>query len=387
MPLKKKILSFLLLPLILIVCPLSSFARVPNDPYYSYQTYLSSPASNSISDIWDVVDSSASSIIAVIDTGAALNHPDLRNNLWINSYEIPDNGIDDDHNGFVDDVHGYDFRNDDGTPEDAWGHGSVIAGIIGAVGNNGIGVAGVDWSAQLMILQVFGTEAEGSGYVNDFVDAIHYAVHQGAKIINASWRVKPSHHGDDVPLLKEAIQEAGDAGVLVITSAGNDSLDLDQNPVYPAAYDLDNVISVAALNSSKGTLLSNSNYGHKSVSLAVPGDGLLGTYLANGYASLTGTSAAAAYVSGVAGLILEKKPKMTPSEIKHLLIGTSHHDTSLESAVAAEGAMDARSALVTSTGISSAPQSNTTSTVSSGSPASTQDSPAPSAAGSCSLIP
>ncbi len=314
----------------------------PDDPYYSSQGALSLPedemTNNSVSAAWEITTDASSVIVAVIDTGVELAHPDLTDNLWINANEIPDNGLDDDENGYADDVHGYDFKHEDGSPEDEWGHGTLTAGIIGAVGNNGIGTAGVAWKVQLMILKVFGDS--GGGTVDDFSEAIRYAIHNGARIINASWTVPESYPGDQIPELKAAMVEAQEAGILVVAAAGNDGADLDDSPVFPASYLLDNLVSVAALDAANEDLLYNSNYNHEKVTVAAPGEDVIGPYLSEGYATLTGTSSATALTSGVAALMIAENDGLSASQIRSAMIDTSDPSDTLSGVVRSEGTLN-----------------------------------------------
>ena len=298
----------------------------PNDPYYSYQTALTAavPVEASISRAWDITTDASQVIVAVIDTGVDLEHPDLVDNLWINSGEVEGDGIDNDGNGYVDDVHGYDFRHRDGNPEDEWGHGTLISGIIGAQGNNSVGTSGVAWHVQMMELKVFG--ASGGARLDDYVAAVRYAVANGANIINASWIIPPQAGDAEIESLKTAIEEAQNAGVIVMAAAGNNAQDLDQSPLYPASYSeyLSNVVSVGGL-SLEGGLWNESNYGEHSVTLMAAAEDVVGTYLDNQYATLTGTSAATAIVSGVAALMLAQQPELSPNEIVDDMIQNGIH--------------------------------------------------------------
>lgn len=362
----------------LLAAPLSYTA--PNDPYYTDQTHLTSsaPPSHPVSDVWKIRSDASSVVVAVIDTGADMTHPDLVDNLWLNSYEIPDNGIDDDGNGYVDDVHGYDFRHHAAVPYDEWGHGSLIAGIIGASGDNKIGIAGVAWNVQLMILKIFGTPEEHGSRLSDTVEAIRYAVNNGAQVINCSWRILSSPE-DQIPSLMSAIEEARDAGVLVVTAAGNDGLDIDKTPVYPAAYDFDNVVSVAALTEKGTALLGGSNYGASRVTVATRGEAVIGTYLKGSYATLTGTSSAAAAVGGLAALILAQKPTLTPKQVKEIMVSMSEAYQPISSSIRAGGVLDFHSSLeaaltVQGTSASTAGSSSADSTSSTESTPTVQDS-------------
>lgn len=354
----------------------------PNDPYYSSQLALSSDecSGSSFAEAWHISRDASTIITAVIDTGAELDHPDLADNLWVNSNEIPGNSIDDDGNGYVDDIHGYDFRNKDGNPEDQWGHGTLSAGIIGAVGNNQVGTTGVVWSAQLMILKVFG--ASGGGRLKDFAEAIRYAIHQGAKVINAGWIIPPSYPGDQIPLLMEALEEAHEAGVLVVAAAGNDSANLDEAPVFPASYSFDNVVAVAALKVNVPNLLEESNYGKTSVAVATTGEEVLGPYLSHGYATLTGTSAATALVSGMASLMFANEPDLTPAQVRARMIETSETADNLQGVLQSEGVLNPYAALT-----SGAIPASVGNGSDDGSDDSTQVETSLPAQGGCSLIP
>ena len=254
---------------------------------------------------WTLTQGSSNVLVAIIDTGIDYFHPDLEENLWTNSKEIPGNGIDDDHNGYIDDVHGYDFVSGDGDPSDDHGHGTHVAGIVGAKGGNKRGVTGVCWSVSLMSLKAL--DESGSGDTAGAIEAIGYAVNNGAKIINASWGMSEKSQA-----LEEAILEAQSAGVLFIAAAGNGAAD---HPFYPAAYD--SVIAVAAIN-SLGERSSFSNYG-KYVDLAAPGEDIYSTLPNNSFDAFSGTSMAAPYVTGVAALILARHPEFTPAQTGAIL--------------------------------------------------------------------
>jgi subtilisin family serine protease len=222
-------------------------------------------------DAWDYIQASQGVVVAVVDTGVDYNHRDLAANMWKNAGEVPDNHYDDDGNEYIDDVNGWNFYSNNNDPMDTYSHGTHVAGIIGAVGNNSLGVAGVNWRARIMPVKFM--DANG-GDVASEIEAIEYAVDMGAKIINASF-------GDNVFSQAEydAIQSAGEKGVLFVAAAGNDSSNNDGSTKnYPASYNLPNIISVAASDSNyvEG-LASFSNYGATSVHLAAPGDTILST--------------------------------------------------------------------------------------------------------------
>ncbi len=209
---------------------------------------------------WDLATGNDSVVVAVIDTGCHLNHPDLAANLWTNGNEIPDNGVDDDGNGYVDDIHGWDFVDHDNMPQDATGHGTHVAGTIGARGNNGIGIAGIGWQAGIMPLRFM--NAFDQGTVADAIQAIQYAVANGARIINCSW----GSTGYSISL--NSVMANSDA--LFVCAAGNNTSDNDQSGFYPASYPLNNVLSVAA-SDQMDRLAWFSNIGPQSVHLAAPG--------------------------------------------------------------------------------------------------------------------
>src|SRR5215211_7148687 len=245
--------------------------RTPNDTHFSKlwglhntgQT-IGGQAGTADADVdapeaWDITTGNQSTVVAVIDEGIDINHPDLRNNIWTNPGEIPGNNIDDDRNGYVDDVHGYDFANDDASvydPDPISGkgdeHGTHVAGTIAAEGNNATGVSGVNWDAQVMALKFMGPKG---GSTSDAIEAINYAVANGAKISNNSWG-----GGGYSMALRDAIARADSAGQLFVTAAGNDGTNNDTTPQYPCNYSNSNIICVAATDDSD-VLASFSNFG------------------------------------------------------------------------------------------------------------------------------
>jgi len=250
---------------------------------------------------WDVRTDASSVLVAVIDTGIDVDHLDLTNNIWRNPGEIPGNGIDDDGNGFIDDVYGWDFANDDNTVFDSQSadrHGTHVAGTIGAEGNNGRGVAGVAWKAQIMSCKFIHGQ---SGSTWDAIDAINYASMMGAKIASNSWG-----GGGESQALREAI---ANSGMLFIASAGNSAENTDIYPHYPSSYDCPNLISVAA-SDWNDNLVNFSCYGLESVDLAAPGHWIISAYAAAGYIWMGGTSMATPHVSGAAALVAAEYPDM-----------------------------------------------------------------------------
>ncbi len=255
---------------------------VPNDPRFgdlwglnnTGQTGGTPDADIDAPEAWNTTTGSSSVVIAVIDTGVDYTHEDLAANMWVNPGENCTNGIDDDGNGYVDDCYGIDTANNDSDPMDDNGHGTHVAGTIAAVGNNGVGVTGVNWSAKIMALKFLA--ADGSGSTAGAIECIEYAVNMKIKgvnvvAINASWG-GPNFD----PLLRDAIAAAGDAGILFVAAAGNEGNDNDSTPSYPASYDLPNIISVAATDHND-QLATFSNYGATSVDLAAPGVDILST--------------------------------------------------------------------------------------------------------------
>src|SRR5919204_2591314 len=248
---------------------------------------------------WNVTTGSSAVTVAVIDTGIDYSHPDLAGAIWINPGEncsgCRTDGIDNDGNGYVDDWRGWDFVNGDNAPFDDQGHGTHVAGTIGATGNNGIGVTGVNWNVRLMPLKFL--NAAGSGTTADAVSATLYAAARGADVMNNSWG------GDDYSqALADAIAVADAHNSLYVAAAGNDGTDNDTVPTYPASYDLPNVVTVAATDNRDG-LAWFSNIGKRSVDLGAPGVNIYSTYPGNQYQYLSGTSMAAPHVSGAAALV------------------------------------------------------------------------------------
>jgi subtilisin family serine protease len=298
--------------------------RIPNDRAFVDQWGLrnlghfdgKAGADISATLAWDVTTSS-NAVVAVVDTGVSYKHPDLVTNTWKNPGDMV-NGLDDDNDGFTDDVFGADFFSNDSNPDDDGGHGTHVAGIIGAQGNNALGVTGVNWDVNVMSLKFL--DENGEGNTADAANAIDYAVDHGARVVNASWG-GPSFSQS----LYGAIRRAGERGTLVVAAAGNDGVNADTRPDYPAAFDLPNIISVAATDRAD-RLLDFSNYGAKSVDLAAPGDDITSTVPTitdpTGYAAFSGTSMAAPFVSGAAALYLSKYPTAGVDQIKAALLGT-----------------------------------------------------------------
>lgn len=322
-------------------------SRLPNDRLFGEQWGLrnlgqyggKSGADVGATAAWDVT-TGANVTVAVVDTGIDYSHADLAPNAWTNPADPP-NGVDDDHNGFVDDVHGADFVHGTSNPNDDAGHGSHVAGIIGAKGNNGIGVTGLNWDVKLMGLKFL--DANGEGNTADAANAIDYAVSHGARVINASWG------GPAFSLaLYQAVRRAGDKGVVFVAASGNDGRNSDVKPDYPAAFDLPNVISVAATGASD-QLVDFSNYGPVSVDLAAPGDDIESTVPrsvdSSGYASFSGTSMATPFVTGAVALYLSHFPQATGDQARAAILQTVDKLPSLAGKVATGGRLDVARAL------------------------------------------
>lgn len=314
--------------LFLLILPSFLFAKIPNDPLYDEQWYLETIDAPLA---WDAQTGSREVVVAVLDTGLDLDHPDLVDNLWENSDEIAGNGIDDDGNGFIDDVNGWDFVDDDNDPvpdiglssdADAVTHGTVIAGIAGAVGDNGIGTVGVAWNVKLMSVRMLDDVGTGDSFTA--ADAIDYAVANGADIVNLSFAGELQD-----PIMRTSVRDAYRSGTVIISALGNENQNTDINPVFPACFlnsEEDWVIGVGA--STEGDHKADfSNYGEDCVDISAPGEGIFGLNYQNstegfdlyydGYWS--GTSMAAPIVSGAAALLLAHYPDLVPEEVSSIL--------------------------------------------------------------------
>lgn len=318
---------------------LTATSVTPNDPYFS-----STWGMNKISapQAWKRETGDSSVIVGVIDSGIDIDHPDLINNLWVNTGEIWGDGIDNDGNGFIDDYNGYDFVRNAGIGpgyayDDEDGHGTHVAGTIAAEGNNGIGVAGVAWDARLMAAKFL--DANGDGYTFNAVRAVHYTTDNGAQVTNNSWG-----GGGYSSLLYNAIDQARQAGNLFVAAAGNDGTNNDSAAHYPSNYTLDNVISVASTTASDARS-SFSNYGEISVDLAAPGSSIYSTTKGGGYGYKSGTSMAAPHVTGAIALMLASDPTLTYSEIRDALFSSADAVSSMDGVSVTGGRLNVDAAL------------------------------------------
>ena len=326
-------------------------AAMPNDPRFDSlwglnntgQTGGVADADIDAPEAWDITTGGGSAIVAVIDTGVDYTHPDLAPNMWVNQGEIAGNGMDDDGNGYVDDVYGYDFFNNDADPMDDHSHGTHVSGTIGAAGDDGIGVAGINWNVQIMGLKFL--DAQGSGSTSDAIRALDYAVANGATISNNSW-------GDTEysQALYDAISAARDAGHIFVTAAGNGNwigfgLDNDAQPFYPCNYDLDNIVTVAAVDHTDAKAIF-SNYGRTTVDLGAPGVGILSTISGGGYGYMDGTSMATPHVTGALALVQDLSPELSYSQVIGTVLSSVDPLPSMDGITVSGGRLNVGSAVL-----------------------------------------
>ena len=291
---------------------------------------------------WDITVGSSDVVVAVIDTGVRYTHRDLVTQMWVNPGEIAGNGADEDGNGYIDDVHGLNAILDSGDPFDDHDHGTHVAGTIAAAANDENGHVGVAWKVKIMALKfIRNAEQGGYGLTSDAIQCLQYAVSKGVKLSNNSWGGGPFEQ-----TLFDAIQQARDKGHLFIAAAGNDSADTDLDPAFPADYELDNVISVAAID-RKDKLASFSNYGRNTVDLGAPGVEIYSSTSGSDteYQVFAGTSMASPHVTGVAALCLSANPKASVLELRERLLSTTTPVDSLKGKTVTAGRLNALGAL------------------------------------------
>jgi thermitase len=321
---------------------------MPNDPRLAEQWALINTgqregkdrADISALDAWAKTHGSEKVVVAVLDSGVDYTHPDLSNNMWVR----PDS-LDpylDEQLGEVDDEHGFSALDEARDPMDENGHGTHCAGIVGAEGDNGEGIAGVNWRVEIMPLKFMG--AGGFGTTKDAIEAINYVIARkkagvNVRIISASWGSRQKSRA-----LGDVIRKAGEEGILFVAAAGNNNENADRSPHYPSGYDLPNVVSVAALN-RRDERASFSNYGPKSVHVAAPGAEILSTWLGGEYEEHSGTSMATPVVAGVAALVLSVEPNLSVAELKKRLMDSVDKLDALKGVVASGGRVNAARAV------------------------------------------
>lgn len=320
----------------------------PNDPLFGDQWALNNTGQNGgkanahidALKAWAKTQGSAEVVVAVLDTGVDYSHKDLVENIWVRPASLPQ--YVDDELGSIDDIRGYDANVNAGDPMDDNGHGTHCAGIIGAEGNNGEGISGINWNVKIMPLKFLGRG--GFGNVKDAIESINYAIDRkkngvNLRVINASWGSTQRSKA-----LEDAIRAAGDAGILFVAAAGNSSTDNDRRAHYPSNYDLPNVLSVAALDRSD-LLATFSNYGAKTVHVAAPGREITSTWLGDQYREASGTSMAAPQVSGIAALIVANEANISMAKLRERILKSSDPIDTLLGKVAVGGRLNAAKAL------------------------------------------
>lgn len=314
------------------------------EPYFSYMWGLKNSGTPgidiNIETVWNTLTGNANVVVGIIDSGIDYNHEDLKDSVWVNAAEIPNNGIDDDNDGYIDDYKGWDFYNNDNKPYDDNGHGSHVSGII-AASNNGKGVVGIAPNVKIIPMKV----GDSNGYLYDsgIIEAINYGVSKGVKIFNCSFG------GGDYSAAQYDTMKNSNA--LFVAAAGNEGLNNDVSEVYPANYNLPNIISVASID-KYGNMSSFSNYGALNVDIAAPGTEILSTVPNNGYAYMSGTSMAAPFVTGVAALMLSKNVTLSSLQIKDYILKNAYKLPALNGKVVTEGLLNAKLAIEAASAIS-----------------------------------
>lgn len=313
---------------------LPATAAVPGDPQWSEQNGMRRLG---VETAWDRQTGNASIIVAISDSGVDMLHPDLRARMWTNTGEVAGNGVDDDGNGYVDDVGGWDWVANDNDPMDENRHGTHVAGIVGAEANNGTGISGVNWEVTLMPLRFL--DAEGSGSTLGGIKTILYAADMGARLINASWGGGGFSQG-----LLDAIHYSFSKGALLIAAAGNDGRSVDVGPHYPSGYDAPGVIAVGS-SEADGRLSGFSNFGQLTVDVVAPGSSILSTLPNGNWGRLSGTSMATPMVSGAGALLLAERPSLNALELRNALLNAVVPRKAYEGKVSTRGDLRADLAL------------------------------------------
>ncbi len=317
----------------------------PDDPKFNKQWPLHNTgqdggtpdADMDAPEAWDLFTGSPNIVVAVLDTGVDYNHEDLAANIWTNPGEIPGNGIDDDGNGYTDDIYGWDFAYDDSDPMDIHGHGTACSGVIGGVGNNGIGVSGINWNVSIMCVKVL--DDGGSGTTADIINGIDYATENGAYLTSNSYGCYFCYND----AMRDAIERANAAGKLFTAAAGNYGVSTDIYGHYPSSYDNANIISVTATDRNDNQIY---NYGPTTVDMAGYSPEITTTIPGNGYTeTFNGTSAACPHVAGVAALTWGYEPGLTHMEVKTRLMETVRLVPSLTGLCVTGGNVNAFNAL------------------------------------------
>ena len=328
-----------------------SIARTPDDPRFDElwglnndgQTGGTADADIDAVEAWDISTGSRDVVVGVIDTGIDYSHSDLASNMWVNSSEITGDGIDNDGNGFIDDVHGINAITDSGDPMDDEGHGTHVSGTIGASGGNGIGVVGVNHEVSLVGCKFL--DAAGNGSTSDAIKCIDYMVslkNSGVnlRVLNNSWG-----GGGYSQALADAIASSEAADLLFVAAAGNDTIDNDVNPHYPSNYENASVLSVASTDQTDG-ISWFSHYGLTSVDMGAPGSAILSTTPGESYASYSGTSMATPHVAGAAALVLSINPELSTQELKDLLMNSGDANAALQGVTVAGTRLNVNQALI-----------------------------------------
>jgi subtilisin family serine protease len=319
---------------VLVAAPAAAAAAT--DPLLEQQWALSDPAQVGAEEAWTQSDGSGV-IVAVLDTGVQLNHPDLAGAIWTNPGEIAGNGRDDDNDGFVDDVHGANMFDKSANVNDDNGHGTHVAGIIAARKGNGIGGTGLAPRATIMPVKVL--DANMAGTTDTLARGIRYAVDRGARILNVS-----VNSDTQTPDVAAAVRYAGEHGAVVVASAGNNGRNIDLAPSFPASLPDPAIISVAA-ESESGSLWGGSNTGLSAVDLAAPGEKIASTAIDSGYQARTGTSAAAPFVSASLALLSAAAPGEPMSALRGAILETTRRSSLLASLLGSGGRLDVGAAM------------------------------------------